>query len=58
MPIDSLSNQKFQHDPKDKKLLEFLNPQNKLVRLRDLIDWEFLEKYLEDKIEIHKLGRI
>lgn len=57
MPIKNIPLAQKQGNLFTQKLSIELNSNNKLYKLRSLIDWDHLEKWLHENVKINKLGR-
>ncbi|WP_342226243.1 transposase [Rickettsia endosymbiont of Urophora cardui] len=57
MPIDNIIKSQEQGKLFGYKLKEELNPNNKLYKLRELINWSRLEEWLSKNVCIKKFGR-
>lgn len=57
MPIENIIKSQKQGKLFGYKLKEELNPNNKLYKLRELIDWPCLEEWLSKNVSIKTSGR-
>lgn len=57
MPIENIEKSQRQGQLLDYKLTEELNPNNKLYKLRSLINWNILEDWLLTNVNIKQFGR-
>ena len=57
MPIENINSSQNQGRFFDDKLSTKLNPQNKLYKLRDLINWSDLESRALSDVQIKQFGR-
>jgi hypothetical protein len=57
MPIENIKIEEKQERLFEEKLIKILNPNNKLCKLRELINWEELEERVLGKVDIKELGR-
>jgi hypothetical protein len=57
MPIENLSYSQKQGRLFEERLSQILSPENKLYKIRALVNWSELEEKALAHVEIHKRGR-